>query len=243
MRWEDEGIVLQVRPHSESGRIIEVLTSQHGLTRGYVRGGQRRQLANSLQSGLRANVVWNARLADHLGQFQVDPGHSIWPKLRDDRDAMAALASMFALLSAFLPEREPCNNLYDATLATIATLDQTKVWPTAYAHWELGLLRTLGYGLQLEQCAATGARTDLAFVSPRTGRAVGSVPGEPYRNKLLALPGFLTRGDRASTAELQDALTLTGYFLERKVAHVTNRSVPAARARLQERLQLWLEDS
>ena len=38
--------------------------------------------------------------------------------------------------------------------------------------FELRMLAELGFGLDLESCAATGAEDDLGYVSPKSGRAV-----------------------------------------------------------------------
>ena len=46
--------------------------------------------------------------------------------------------------------------------------------------FELQLLSELGFGLDLEQCASTGATDELIYVSPKSGRAVSRVAGEPW---------------------------------------------------------------
>ena len=191
-----------------------------------------------LQPGNRSLLVWNARLAEHLGMYRFESVGTSWAAIRQDGDAMAALASMIALLSAFLPEREPHPNLYAATLSTLETLDEPEHWPTAYVHWELGLLRVLGFGLSLDRCAATGVKECLAYVSPRTGRAVCREAGAPYADRLLALPGFLASGGAADREAWHEAMRLTGFFLERRVAASVHRPVPEARLRLLNRLAL-----
>ncbi len=178
---------------------------------------------------------WNARLQSHLGTFEVEVAGGTWATIRGDGDAMAAMASMIALLAGYLPEREPHPNLFDATLSTLATLAEPAHWPTAYVHWELGLLRVLGYGLTLDRCAATGAEDGLAFVSPKSGCAVSRDAGQPYADRLLPLPEFLLHGGAADRTSWLEAMRLTGYFLERRVAASVNRRLPDSRARLVDR--------
>ena len=201
-----------------------------------MRGGQGRRQRLLLQPGRVAVLHWNARLETHLGSYRVEPGGRSWAGLQADGDAMAALASMVSLLAAFLPEREPHPGLYRATISTLATLDDPALWPTAYVHWELGLLRVLGYGLALERCGATGAREELVHVSPRTGRAISREAGAPHADRLLPLPRFLVAGGAADRSEWHAALRLTGYFFARRVAASLHRPVPAARTRLLDRL-------
>jgi DNA repair protein RecO (recombination protein O) len=119
----------------------------------------------------------------------------------------------------------------------MAQLLAEKSWARGYVAWELGLLAELGFGLDLSRCAATGSRDQLAYVSPRSGRAVCLSAGAPYRDRLLRLPLFLVTAAAPSTAaDVFDGLTLTGYFLERHVYGAYERALPPARLRLAERL-------
>ena len=108
-------------------------------------------------------------------------------------------------------------------------------WAEVYVRWELALLAELGFGLDLESCAAGGANDQLAYVSPKSGRAVSLAAGEPYRDKLLTLPGFLAGRGGGGVEEVEQGLTLTGFFLERHVFAPHHRDLPPARRRLAER--------
>ncbi len=93
------------------------------------------------------------------------------------------------------------------------------------------MLNDLGFGLDLDQCAATGRRDDLAFVSPKTGRAVCREAGSPWADRMLALPGFLNPGaTKAANGEsLAEAFRLTGFFLNRHVYEPRGLEPGAAR--------------
>jgi DNA repair protein RecO (recombination protein O) len=99
------------------------------------------------------------------------------------------------------------------------------------------LLATLGFGLDLSCCAVTGAAEDLAYVSPRTGRAVSRAAAAPYRDKLLPLPGFLWRDSLAPRRDIAAGLALTGYFLLHHLLEPHGRQLPEARERLAERMR------
>ncbi len=88
----------------------------------------------------------------------------------------------------------------------------------------------------MTECAATGGNDNLAYVSPKSGRAVSLSAGEEYRDRLLPLPKFLLEYGEPNEIEIADGLKLTGYFLERHVFAPQNRKLPAARERLAERL-------
>jgi DNA repair protein RecO (recombination protein O) len=103
--------------------------------------------------------------------------------------------------------------------------------------FEAGLLADLGFGLDLSKCAATGSTDDLIYVSPKTGRAVSREAGEPYKDRLLALPPFLLAAQsRLAPGDVGAGLTLTAYFLEAFIFNPMNRPLPPARLWLLDRL-------
>jgi DNA repair protein RecO (recombination protein O) len=234
MEWRDEGILLSVRRHGESSAIIEVLTSRLGRHAGLVRGGAGKTRSPVLQPGAQLSLEWNARLADHLGTFKVDLIRARAAAIMADRDALAALNAVSALLVRLLPEREPTPAVYAATLTLVDALGAAyRRWPVHYAAWEMTLLDALGFGLDLGSCAATGQREDLVYVSPRSGRAVSRAAGAPYAAGMLPLPQFLIGGRTPGIGEVCDALRLTGYFLQHRVCPAFELDqLPGARARL-----------
>ena len=236
MEWRDEGALLSARLHGESSAIIEVFTAAHGRHAGVVRGGGSRKMAPVLQPGAQVAVVWRARLADHLGAFTVEPLQSR-AAILEDRLAMAALASVCALLRMALPEREAHALLWRLTMALLDRLEAGLPWQEEYLRWEMALLEELGFGLDLSRCAVTGARDDLAFVSPKSGRAVSRSGAGEWADRLLPLPQVLLGQGAAQGAELGQGLAITGHFLARGLAPVLGgRELPAARARLIELL-------
>src|SRR5437899_9771394 len=182
MEWRDTGFVLGARRHGESALIAELLTSEHGRHAGLVRGGQSPRRRALLQPGNLLAASWRGRLPEHLGTLEVELLRAHAGALLDDPDRLAALGAATALLSAALPEREPHGNLYRSFAGLLEALDSGD-WPKAYIVWELELLAGLGFALDLTCCAATGATDDLAYVSPRTGRAVSCEAGQPYHDK------------------------------------------------------------
>jgi DNA repair protein RecO (recombination protein O) len=178
------------------------------------------------------SLTWRARLEDHLGAFNVEMIDPCAARALDDEAALLAIGSM-ASLSKLLPERDAHAELYGRALGVLAALEDATRWPTLLVHWELLLLQDLGFGLDLSECAANGSDTDLIYVSPRSGRAVSREAGEPYGNKLLALPRFLIEDDaQTEPADILAGFALTGHFLERHVLLPHNLTMPQARERL-----------
>ncbi len=236
MEWRDEGALLFMRVHGESSAIIEVFTAAHGRHAGVVRGGASRRMAALLQPGSHLDLRWRARMEDHIGSFNVEPLRARAGILAD-RLALSGLNAVCALVRVALPEREPHPVLWHATMALMDAFEAGPGWAADYLRWELGLLEELGFGLDLTTCALTGSREDLAFVSPKSGRAVGRKAAGEWASRLLPLPSVLLGQGPASGRELAEGLAVTGHFLGRSLSPVLNgRGLPEARARLIELL-------
>ena len=237
MEWRDQGILLHMRRHGESAAIIEVFTPSHGRHAGVVRGGAGRRMAPVLQPGAQLDVSWRARLEDHIGAFTVEPVRSRAAVAMGDRLALAGLSAVVALLHFALPEREVHEPLYRRSQNLLDLLDNTALWPLAYLRWEQGLLEDLGYGLDLSCCAVTGATEGLAYVSPRTGRAVTAQGAGDWADRLLPLPRCLLGQGDAPDAEIVQALAVTGHFLTEHLAQeMGGKPLPEARHRFVETL-------
>lgn len=237
MEWRDHGIVLSARAHGESAAIVHLLTVAHGKAAGLVRGGRGRTLRGVLEPGNEVAATWRARLEEHLGTLTVEPLRNRAGLVLDDPGRLAALASACAVLDAALPDRLPLPHVHADTQTLLAALETgAPGWPAAYVRWELALLADLGYGLDLTACAATGSTEDLVYVSPKSARAVCREAGEPYKDKLLPLPGFLL-GDPAGDAlvpmaEIAAGLRLMGAFLTADPMAGRDHKLPAARLRI-----------
>ena len=232
MDWSDEGILLSAKPLGEANAVAELFTLGHGRHLGLVRGGRSRRMRPLLQPGNLLRATWRARLSEHLGGFNVELIEAHAGRILDDPRALAAIGSL-AGLARLLPERDPHPALYAATLHILRSFDDGGLWPVLLVRWELQLLQELGFGLDLSECAATGVDADLAYVSPRSGRAVSRDAGQPYCSRLLKLPAFLL-DDAAPAGEgdIAAGFALTGHFLERDVLEPHGLTMPQARERL-----------
>lgn len=236
MNWSDEGIILSVRPHGETAAVVELFTRAHGRHTGLVHGGRSRKSRPVLQTGNHVDASWKGRLAEHLGHMTMELRTGYAAAAMDDAAALVGLTSL-AALARLLPERDPHPNLYEITLFVLGFLDDPTVWPALMVRWELALLAELGFGLDLEECAATGSNDALIYVSPKSGRAVSASAGEPYRDRLLPLPGFLLSGRRpgggVSERDVINGLKLSRYFLEQRVLRPRELQLPGPRTRLE----------
>ena len=217
MQWTDEGIVIGVKRHGEASAILELMTREHGRHLGLVRGGFGSRMKPVLQVGNGVSASWRARLDEHLGNYTIEPVNLRASSFFAASHAIYGVSHLAALMR-LLPERDPHADLYAEFEDVLNHLDDAVVAAPMVVRFELQLLSELGFGLDLEQCASTGSRADLIYVSPKSGRAVSREAGEPWADKMLRLPAFLRERDAAPAGrDLDDGFALTGFFLARHV--------------------------
>jgi DNA repair protein RecO (recombination protein O) len=232
MQWDDEAIVLGVKRHGEASAILEVMTREHGRHLGLVRGAAGARLRPVLQPGNRVSVTWRARLDEHLGNYQVEGLDLAAARFLDAAYALYGLMHV-AALCRLLPERDPHPQIHAGLDHVLGALADARLAGPRMARFELQLLSELGFGLDLESCAATGTSADLVYVSPKSGRAVSRAAGLPWHDRLLRLPAFLGEPEPAeapSAADLADGFAMTGFFLERYVLAPRGLTMLEARA-------------
>lgn len=243
MEWTDDAIILRVRKHGEANAIVNLLSESHGHHAGLVRGGASSRHRAVVQPGNQVRVTWRARLAEHLGSMRCEPIRALGIPTMGNAEKLAALNAACAVAVAALPEREPyplCYQSFQRFLEALAGADFYR----PFIGWEQSLLAELGYGLDLSGCAVTGETENLAYISPRTGRAVSAAAGADYADRLLPLPSSvlaMASGESpapvsVSLSEVHKGLSVTSWFLKRHIFDLLNRPLPEARVRFQERL-------
>jgi DNA repair protein RecO (recombination protein O) len=237
--WSDRAISLGLRRFGETGAILEVFAREQGRRRGLVYGGASRTKRAPMQAGNTLSVTWKARTDDNLGFFSLAETERERAAVHmANGEALAGLSALAELLAAALPEGEAKPMLYDAAETLLNSLGNEDVWPALFVRFELGLLTMLGYGIDLSNCAISGANDGLTHVSPKSGRAVrGSEAGE-FLPRLLPLPTFLVDSSApAPPVDIHAGFRLTGHFLAERLFADLNKPVPEARFLMIDRLE------
>ena len=234
MEWDEPGIVLSLRPYGEADAIANVLTPERGAHRGLARGALSRRGAATWQPGNAIQVRWVGRLADQLGSYGAELVHPAAALAMENRLALAQLAAACAVADGALPEREAHPAVFEGLLRLVAGIPAGALGPASLIRWEALLLAELGYGLDLSRCAVSGETQGLAWVSPRTGRAVSDAAAGIWKEKLLPLPPLLLpdSGEEGTRADWRDGLRLTGRFLTRDAFGIHHRPLPQPRLAL-----------
>ncbi len=225
MRWEDEGLLLSVRKYGETSAIIELLTRTHGKRAGLLRRAFSKNIRPIIQPGNQLQIIWSSRLEHSLGEFKVELVRSRFHLISKNKEKIHLLNLVCTFCSAYLPERDSMNNLYERTIKLLDSEKELLLNLLVYIKWEMTLLKDLGFGLDLRKCVVTGSSDCLSFVSPKSGCAVSQQAAKGWENKLLILPDFLRNKDEeenVSKKGIEDGLLLTGYFLKKWLSPVKN---------------------
>lgn len=239
MRFTTPAIVCALRSHGEHGAVVRLMTPEHGLQAAYVRGARGRRMRPVLIAGNVVDAQLSARTETQLPQAAVELVHSRGPLLSEPLPA-AAIEWATVLTATALPEGQPYPRLYqalEALLDAIEAAPSASGWGAALVRYELLLLAELGFGLDLDRCAVSGANDQLVAVSPKSGRAVSAAEAEPYAGMLLPLPPFVREGGQGTWVQIEQGLALTGHFLLRDLITERSRGIAEARSRLVERLR------
>ncbi len=215
-----DAIVCSNMVHGEHNAVVRVITEHHGLIAGYVRGGRSTRQRALLIPGNKVKASWRARVDEQLGTFVLELMQSRGMLALGSRLQSTALAWITGLCASAVPERVPYPAVYGSFDALLTIIEDSPpfTWAQALARFELTLLAELGFGLDLTNCAATGETDNLIYVSPKSAQAVSRAAGEPYHDRLLRLPVFLSRASHAADwAEIHQGLNLSGFFLERQL--------------------------
>lgn len=242
MEWQEDGIVLATALFGESELIVTLATAHHGRHRGLVRGGASSRQRGTWQPGNLVRARWVGRLPDQLGHYTGELIEAWAAPALEDADALALLAAACAVTDGALPEHEAHPEALIRLARLLARIAEGAALLPDYVRFEIALLAELGYGLDLSACAATGRNDQLAYVSPRTGRAVSLSAGEPWKDRLFRLPPFLLDAPAPAApvppADILAGMAITGHFLEQHAFGIHHRPLPAARTRLLDRIAL-----
>lgn len=217
MHFEDNAIIIAKRPLKETSLILTVFTESHGLYSAVVKTSKKKspglyEVCNMI------HFSWSARLHEHIGFAKCEMLKSFSSLIMNDRRKLYAANSLVSLIKIAFIEREPHNDFFLHLLSYLESL--SKVFnPADYFKLELELIKQAGYSLDFSECAANGSRENLIYVSPRSGRAVSKEGAVGFESKLLPLPGFFLEHAQATQKEIEEAIKLTSYFLERYIYH------------------------
>ena len=228
--WDDEGLILSSINYSETSIILKVFTRNHGVQKGFVRGAKSKKKSNIYEAGNLVSISFKSRTEDMLGIFLVDLMKPSPLLYLNDLKRFSCIISVINLLEFSLLESEPETELYFYSKNLINKIfSYEEGWIEEYIRWEVFLLKKIGFGLELSKCILSNKKTNLSYVSPKSGCAVNKEAGKQWEKKLLELPKFLISDNKANRSELRKGFKITTYFLT-KFANSIDKILPFTRS-------------
>ena len=228
--WDDEGLILSSINYSETSIILKVFTRNHGVQKGFVRGAKSKKKSNIYEAGNLVSISFKSRTEDMLGIFLVDLMKPSPLLYFNDLKRFSCIISVINLLEFSLLESESETELYFYSKNLINKIfSYEEGWIEEYIRWEVFLLKKIGFGLELSKCILSNKKTNLSYVSPKSGCAVNKEAGKPWEKKLLELPKFLISDNKANRSELRKGFKITTYFLT-KFANSIDKILPFTRS-------------
>lgn len=238
MQFTDEGYIISTRRYGENSLIINVITREHGLIGGFIKGGGSKKNLGIYQAGNLVAIDAYARIEENMLSIKTELLAPTAVNFMNSSAKLAALSSLCSLCLSCLPEKENLERFY-YYIDSFFKLINEENWVVHYSLFEFFLLDYLGIGLDLSECVATGSKENLEYVSPKSGRAVCRESGIMYAEKLFAYPHFVVdKNYNPSRLEVADLLKMTDFFLFKNFFQIHNLKFPTNRANLLENLDL-----
>lgn len=232
MKFNDDGYITNIRKHGDKSVIITLLTKSHGKITGYVKNALNKKTLSTYQLGNMINIEAYSRVEENMLSLKVELVSPISVNFMSDVKKLAALSSICSLCNDCLQEKEPLERFFYYIDSFFSFINDDN-WLTHYAFFEYALLDFLGVGLDLSECSATGSRENLAFVSPKSGKAVCLDAGQPYKDRLYKFPYFIVNNNyKPKSDELVNLFDMTEFFLNKNFFNAHGLKFPTKRANL-----------
>lgn len=237
MQFVDEGYIIGIRKHGENSAILTVLCKDHGKVCGYAKSCFSKKNMAMLQVGNLVKLDAWSRVDENMLSLKLELISPCAVNFLSSSAKLQTLSSFCALANVCLPELQPLEKLYDC-VADFINLIGEENWLMHYCIYEFYLLEFLGVGIDLSKCAVSGKKENLAYISPKTARAVSYSVGLNYADKLFKFPKFIVdKKSLPSLDELIDMLQMTAFFLNKNFFTIHGLKFPISRASLTTSLQ------
>ena len=185
MHWQDEGYLLSKSNYNENSIIIETFTLSHGKYTGIVYGGSSRKQKKIFQIGNKILLNWKSKGQNKSGYFNIELIEAISPLFFDDKKRSICILAATSFLKILLPERQINKKIFNSFEKMLNNLKSDN-WINLYIHWELELIKQLGFEINL-----------LSVNNPIK-----------INNKLFTIPNLLLKNNigKNSNNEIRDAL-------------------------------------
>ncbi|MBN2676113.1 MAG: DNA repair protein RecO [Alphaproteobacteria bacterium] len=210
----DLGFILSIS-EKENGFLMTLFSEKYGKISGFSKISKKDHA--HFQPGNLVTFSHYARLEEHLGTFKIDLEQSFQDTFLFQKEKSNLSFLILNLIFYGLEERTVYPLLFEKLKKIFFSWKQENTHPLKdYFLFEKAFLQDTGFGFNLTQCAITGTKKNLIYISPKTGQCASQEAGEKYKDKLLPLPQFFIKdGTHFSQKEQKEARDTLVFFLSK----------------------------
>ena len=218
MNWDDTGFLIFKNRYNENSLISEFYTKNHGKISGIVFGGTSKKIKNYLQIGNQLYLNYNSKSENKLGYFKLEIQKVYSPIYFENPQKLSCINSVMSLIRLLTAELQSNIKIFDLIEKFYLILSNDK-WLKDYIFWELELLKTIGFDLELNNLATKELLDDkiVYVVKSKTEKKI--IPNFLIDKKIIV--------DDLST--LLNGLKLVSDFLEKTILKPNNLNYPISR--------------
>ena len=218
MNWDDTGFLISKNRYNENSLISEFYTKNHGKISGIVFGGTSKKIRNYLQIGNQLYLNYNSKSENKLGYFKLEIQKVYSPIYFENPQKLSCINSVMSLIRLLTAELQSNIKIFDLIEKFYLILSNDK-WLKDYIFWELELLKTIGFDLELNNLATKELLDDkiVYVVKSKTEKKI--IPNFLIDKKIIV--------DDLST--LLNGLKLVSDFLEKTILKPNNLNYPISR--------------
>ena len=218
MNWDDTGFLLSKNRYNENSLISEFYTKNHGKISGIVFGGTSKKIKNYLQIGNQLYLNYNSKSENKLGYFKLEIQKVYSPIYFENSQKLSCINSAMSLIRLLTAESQSNIKIFDLIEKFYLILSNDE-WLKDYIFWELELLKTLGFDLELSNFATKELLDDKIIYVVKS------------KNEKKIIPNFLI--DKKIVVNdlniLLNGLKLVSDFLEKTILKPNNLNYPISR--------------
>jgi len=218
MNWDDTGFLLSKNRYNENSLISEFYTKNHGKISGIVFGGTSKKIKNYLQIGNQLYLNYNTKSENKLGYFKLEIQKVYSPIYFENSQNLSCINSAMSLIRLLTAESQSNIKIFDLIEKFYLILSNDE-WLKDYIFWELELLKTIGFDLELSNFATKELLDDKIIYVVKS------------KNEKKIIPNFLI--DKKIVVNdlniLLNGLKLVSDFLEKTILKPNNLNYPISR--------------
>jgi len=218
MIWDDIGFLLSKSRYNENSLISEFFTKNHGKISGIVFGGSSKKIRNYLQIGNQLHINFNSKSENRIGYFKLEIQKALSPIYFDNHQKLSCIISSMSLIRLLTAESQSNTKLFNL-IEKFYSVISNDIWLKDFIFWELELLKTLGFDLELENLVTKEIINQKTFYVVKSKIEKKIIPNFLIDKKLVV--------DDLNT--LLKGVNLVSDFLEKTILKPNNLNYPISR--------------